>query len=212
VYCPRCGTPNEPDDRFCSSCGSPLQASPAPKEHRSFRTQAAHAFGTTRKARLISLATAAALTIAIVALISLKPSGDSGQRDAYTVAADRLCLDAKHRIVAVEQRSTRDSGTTGTGSFAAGLVPVVETWRLDFGKLRAPADRIEAARDLNAALLAVEIQIARLARAASLGVENKTLAAARSADESTATVEKAVAALDLTDCAQATIGLPVKQG
>lgn len=150
--------------------------------------------------------------IAIAAFISLKPSGDSAQRDAYTVAADRLCLAAKHRIVTVEQRSIRDSGPTEAASFAAGMVPVVEGWRSEFGELRVPANRIEAARNLNTALLAVEIHIAKLARAASQGVESKTLAAAKAADESTATVEKAVAALDLTDCARATIGLPIKRG
>jgi hypothetical protein len=212
VHCPRCGTPNEPGDRFCSACGASLEPSAAPVERRSARDRLSRVIGTTRRARLVSIATAVAVAAAVAAFIALKPSGHSIPRDAYTIAADRLCLDAKGEIISAEQRFGRP-GTRDTSAFAHELVPIVEAWRSKVGKLAVPPDRVELARELEAALLEAEIQIAALARVAAKGNEKVTLVSARRADAASAGVEEAVAALGLTQCANATIGFsPAPEG
>jgi zinc-ribbon domain len=207
VDCPRCGTPNEPGDRFCSSCGAGLGASSAPQEQLSARERAGRLVGTTRKARLVTAATALAFVVAIVAFIALKPSDDSIPRDAYTVAADRLCLAAKGEIVAVERRVDSQSGEVDTGGFARELVPIVATWRSQLKELVAPSDRTEQAQELEAALLNAEVQIGKLARVAAEGSQGEILAAAKGADGASAAVEEAVSSLGLSHCANATIGL-----
>ena len=115
MYCPRCGTPNEPADRFCSACGAALKDTSSPGEKRSLRQGLALLAGDTRKARVISAATVGAIAVAIAAFIALKPSADGIPRDAYTIEAERICLNAKQRIVTAER-----SGRAST--FAAALV------------------------------------------------------------------------------------------
>jgi hypothetical protein len=206
VHCPRCGTPNEPGDRFCSACGAALRGPSTPQEPPSPRERIGRLLGATRKARLLTAATAAALIIAVIAFIDLKPAKDTTPRDAYTIAADRLCLDAKSEIVAVERHFSRRPGARDTSTFAMELVPIVATWRSQFGALHAPKDRIESAQLLEAALLEAEVQIAGLARVAARGDKNKTLESAKRADAASTGVEEAVSALGLSRCAAATIG------
>lgn len=199
MHCPRCGSPNESNDRFCSACGASLQEASTPKRRRSLRERALGLVGTTRKARLISIATAGAIVLAIVALIALKPSEETIPRDAYTRAAERFCLDAKHQIVAAER-----SGNPTT--FAAALVPVVALWRSRLQELSVPGDRIEQAEGLETSLREVEIRLAQLARTATTSNRAAILASAERAEAATAQVEEAVAALGLERCAEATIG------
>jgi hypothetical protein len=168
--------------------------------------------GTTRKARLVSAGIAAALIIAIAAFAVLKPAKDEIPRDAYTIAADQMCLEAKHQIVAVEQRSVKGSEPGHPGSFAQALVPIVGAWRSQFQELIVPSDRVEEARQLAAALLGAEIAIAKLARTAAHGDEKAVLVAAKQADGATAQVEEAVSSLGLTECASAAIGFSPSQG
>ncbi|HEX5713707.1 MAG TPA: zinc-ribbon domain-containing protein, partial [Solirubrobacterales bacterium] len=94
MHCPRCGTPNEPGDRYCSSCGAALEQAGESKQRTGGRDRLDRLIGTTRRARIITAATAIALIVAIVAFIALEPEDDSIPRDSYTVAADQLCLDA----------------------------------------------------------------------------------------------------------------------
>ena len=204
MYCSRCGTPNQPGDRFCSSCGAGLGSTETSAQGPSPRERIGRLVGTTRKARLVSAGTAAALTVAVVGFVVLKPTKDEIPRDAYTIAADRICLEAKRRIVAVEQSSVRGSDP---GGFAQALVPAVGTWRSQFGRLVVPTDRTEEARQLAAALLEAEIGIAKLARSEARGDKRAVLAAAKRADEATSRVEEAVSSLGLDECASATIGI-----
>jgi uncharacterized Zn finger protein (UPF0148 family) len=203
VHCPRCGTPNEAGDRFCSSCGAALQAPKDPKERISIRERAVRIVGTTRKARLITAATAIALTVAIAAFIALKPSEDTIPRDGYTIAADQLCLEAKGDIVAAERRAA----AKGTSAFAEELVPIVASWRSRFEALAVPSDRTEQAQQLEGALLEAEAKIGGLARVAATGDRAEILASAKRSDAASAGVEAAVASLGLSECASATIGL-----
>jgi rRNA maturation endonuclease Nob1 len=208
VYCPRCGTPNEPGDRFCSSCGATLKKDSAPREQLSFRDRIGRVAGTTRKARLTTAATAVALVVAVVAFIALKPNEETIPRDAYTIAADRLCLDAKRGIVAAERRA----GQGDTSAFAQELVPVVANWRSRFGKLHVPRNRTEEAQNLEAALLEAEIRIAGLGRVAQRGNEKEIVESAKQADAASAGVEEAAASLGLSHCAAATIGFSASSG
>jgi uncharacterized Zn finger protein (UPF0148 family) len=205
VYCPRCGTPNEPGDRFCSSCGAGLKKAGTEKRQRSPREQIGRLVGTTRKTRLISAATAGAIVVAVVGFITLKPSEDAIPRDAYTIAADRLCLTAKQQIVAVERS---DDATT----FAAALVPIIASWRSQFQELVVPGDRVDRAVELEAALRNVEIQLARFARTTARGNRKAILASGEQAEAATGRVEEAVSSLGLSQCAEATIGFSSKSG
>jgi Double zinc ribbon len=203
VHCPRCGTPNEPGDRYCSSCGATLKAPSDPGEPVSTRERLGRLLGTTRKARLITVATVIAILVAVAAFIALDPAEDEIPRDAYTVAADRLCLDSKRSIVVIE----RSFAAQGPAAVARELVPVIAAWRSQLNDLNAPADRKDLARELEAALLQTEVQIAGLARIAKGGETRQIVAKAREADAASTEVEEAVAALGLSECAEAAIGL-----
>lgn len=206
MYCPRCGTPNEPGDRFCSSCGAGLRdTSKSPSETPTRREWIAGVIGTTRRARAITLGTLLALVIAVVSFIALEPaSDDSIPRDAYTIAADRMCVDAKRQIVAAERRSLRHPGRNGPGNLARALVPIVAGWRSEFRALAAPSDRADLAQDLSAGLTEVEVRIAALALAGE--DRNRTAARARRVDAASTQVEAAIASLGLGECADRAIG------
>lgn len=203
MHCPRCGTPNEPGDRYCSSCGATLKGSEEPREQISPRQRLEGLVGTTRRARLITGLTVAALLVAVAAFIAIDPAEDEIPRDAYTVAADRLCLDSKRSIVAIE----RSFAAQGPGAVARELVPVVAAWRSQLHELQVPADRKDLARQLEAALLQAEVQIAGLARVAHGGEKRRIVAKARKADVASSEVEAAVSGLGLSECAEAAIGL-----
>jgi hypothetical protein len=208
VYCPRCGTPNEAGDRYCSACGATLKDASEPKEQLSPRQRLARIFGTTRKARIVSAGTVFALLVAVVAFVALKPEEESIPRDGYTIAADELCLHAKGEILAAERRAN----AIGTGTFAHALVPIVASWRGQFEALSVPPDRVEQAEALEGALLEAEAKIAGLARVAADGARKEVVASAEEADAASAQVEEAVVGLGLSECASATIGLSGNNG
>jgi len=207
VYCGRCGTPNEPGDRFCSACGAALPGSSAPQAEKvSTRERIGRLAGTSRRARLVSAGTAVALAVAIVAFIVLKPAKDQIPRDAYTVAADRICVEAKEQIVAAEKQAIGGSTSASAPGFAQELVPVVSRWRSRFQQLSVPSDRLEAATRLRSALLGTEIDIAKLARAEAGGERAEIRATAEKADKATSQVEGAISSLGLDECASEAIG------
>jgi zinc ribbon protein len=206
MKCPRCGTPNEPGDRYCSSCGAQLTADPQPKEEVPTRERLQRLIGGTPRARWTTAATVLAIVVAVVAFIALKPSEESIPRDAYTVKADRICLESKRSIAAVEQKFTQQ-GQGSVAEVARELVPVVAAWRNEMDELAAPSDRTELAGELEGALLEAEVQIGGLARAASGGGKRETLAKAKDAEAASAAVEEAVEALGLSHCAEVAIGL-----
>lgn len=160
-------------------------------------------FGTTRKARLISATTLAALVIAVIAFIAIAPSDDGEiPRDRYTLANERICLEAKQQIVA----ASKVSGP----AYARLLVPVVVRWREQVAELKTPADRVEKTQALDDALREVEIELATLARVGEEGDRALALASAKRADNATAEVEQAVAELGLSECATETIGFQAR--
>jgi hypothetical protein len=163
--------------------------------------------GGDRRTRLVTGATVAALAIAVIAFIALRDDEDEAlPRDAYTVAADRMCIAAKRQIVAVERAGLQgDAPDTATG--ARNLLPVVAEWRSEFDALKVPSDRLDQARQLDAALQEVEGRIGALARAAARADHQELLARAEAAEDASAGVEKAVSALGLSRCSGLAIGL-----
>ena len=148
-----------------------------------------------------------ALAIAVVAFFALGED-DEGTipRDSYTIAADQMCVAAKRQIVAVQRERLRGE-TPDTATGARNLLPVVSEWRSDFDALQVPSDRLEQARDLDAALQEVERQIGALARIAASSGREEILARAKEADEASTVVEEAIADLGLSNCSRLTIGL-----
>ena len=206
MHCPRCGTPNEPGDKFCSACGAALREPSTPQERLSPRGADQRALGTTRKAQLVTAATVAALVTAVIAFIALKPAEDTIPRDAYTIAADRLCLDAKSEIVAVERRFSRQTGPHDTSTFAGNWCPLSPPGIRNSGRCLLPKTGSKVHNCWKRPLLEAEVQIAGLARVATRGGKKKTLESAKQADAASAGVEEAVSALGLSRCAAATIG------
>jgi hypothetical protein len=207
MYCSRCGTQNEPGDRFCSSCGASLQdGDEERKPQRSLRQRLTALVGTSRNAQLTTLGTVVALAVAIAAFIVLKPAAeDSGEipRDSYTIAADNMCVGAKQKIVAVEREAL---GGEGGDTALARLVPVISGWRGEFEAMRVPTDRVEQARHVSEALRQVEIQLSGLTLAADEGKSGGAVASATKVDEASTKVEAAISELGLTHCARQTIG------
>jgi hypothetical protein len=159
---------------------------------------------------MVSAVTAGAIVVAIVGFIALEPAEDSIPRDAYTIAADRMCVEAKRQIVTTERQALDQSA--GTGDFARMLVPIVTKWHSEFAAMRAPQDRTDQVLALNAALQEAGIQIAALALTADKGEERRTLQQARRVDATTAGVETAIADLGLERCASQTIGFSRTKG
>lgn len=205
MHCPRCGTPNEPGDRFCASCGTAL-AKTDPKPKRSWRQRLSELAGTDRRTRLITGVTVAALVVAVIAFVALgEDDEETIPRDSYTIAADRICIAAKRQIVAVERAGLRGkSPDTATG--ARTLLPVVAEWRSEFDALEVPADRIARARELDAALQEVEARIGALARVAAEVDRAELLSRAKAAEKASAGVEEAVSDLGLSHCSRLAIG------
>lgn len=151
--------------------------------------------------------TVLAVLVAIAAFIALRPAGEGTiPRDAYTLAAERICVNGKRQIVAAEQSALSGQGRNDEATLARSLVSVVATWRAELQAITVPSDRIDQANDLAAALQAVEIQVAKLALVADTSDRAKTVAQARRVDAETARVESAVAALGLEECAREIIG------
>lgn len=154
---------------------------------------------------MVSAATIVAVIVAVIAFIALGEDKEKTiPRDAYTIAADKMCIGAKRQIVAAE------NGGLGAGATGARrLLPVISEWRSEFDALRVPSDRVEEAQALDAALKEVQLRIAGLARVAS-GNRKQILAQAQAADEASSEVEEAVAALGLSHCSRLTIGFANK--
>jgi hypothetical protein len=202
VHCPRCGTENEPGDRFCSNCGATLGRAEKPAEQLPIGERIKRLVGTSRRSQLITIGTVVAIVVAIVAALAL-PANEGGEipRDAYTIAANRICVNSKKEIGDAGSRALANTPNgADPGEYARSLVPIVAQWRVDFNGLDVPDDRTEQANALNGALLEVEVQASSLALAAKRGAADLPARAQR-VDQLTEGVETAIANLGLDECA-----------
>jgi zinc-ribbon domain len=214
VLCPRCGTENEAGDRFCSSCGASLRKPAADdKERRTLRERFGGLAGPTRQARIVTALTALALLVAVAAFIALDPAEDENDipRDAYTIEAEAVCLDAKREIIAAQGQGPEDAAGSGPGAFAAALVPVTGDWRAGLEELAVPPDRTEEAGELDRALREVQIELAQLALVPA-GEGREALARAEEVDLASIRVEEAIDDLGLSACGRRAIGIRASNG
>jgi hypothetical protein len=178
-------------------------------ERRSSDTGIGKLAGKNRSARLLTVGTAIALIVAAVAFLALpSDEGDDIPYDAYTRAADRVCVAEKQAIVAAGQKALAEGGGGAQlAAYAGGLVPVAVEWRSSLDGLVPPADRAELADDLSLALRRVAVEAGALARVARDLGQKAALARANEVDAATAEVERAVAGLGLKRCANLKIGV-----
>lgn len=199
MYCPRCGAQNQADNRFCVSCGSEL-SSPSPQSPISPRERIRRLLGTTPKARMLSAATAVALVVAIAAFVALKPSeGDATPEDAFTRAADRLCVEEKGRVATLEKQVLQQ-GAGNISAFASALVTVLTQWRFGIQDLPATTADLEASGPLDSALLDVLIRAGALARVARTGSQAEIAKEAQLVDEASVEVDRQIEQLGLDRC------------
>jgi hypothetical protein len=212
VYCPRCGAHCKTGTKFCSSCGETLDAGLPAKavEKRRLRDRLAKMAGENRTARLLTAGTAVAAVVVVAAFLAL-PSDDGADEipyDAYTRAADRLCVAEKQAIVAAGQAALAESGGVAQlAAYAGGVVPIVVEWRSSIEDLSAPADRAEQAENLSQALRRVAVEAGATARVARTLGQKAALVRANEVDAATAEVEEAVDELGLRRCANLRIGV-----
>lgn len=197
MYCPRCGSPNEPDDRFCASCGATLRATETKPEAGSKATGLARLVGGDRKTRTLTALTALAIIVAIAGFIAISSEEQSIPRDGYTLSAERICLNAKRQIVSTANADREQ--------FARRLVPIVVRWREQLDELAPPRDRLDEVATLDGALREMEIDAAALARRSAGESRRLVLAGARRAEAASAEVENAIDLLGLSECAAARI-------
>ncbi len=208
MFCPRCGTENDAGNRFCVSCGTELAkvSTAEPAEKPSLRERFGQLIGSSRRARLISAATAAALVVAAIGFLALKPDEDSSvPQDSYLRGLDASCVEEKERISSLELE-TLGKRQPDIEEFASLLVRVVTEWRVGLQNDPPSALHAEGVAALEAALLDVLIKAGALARVTREGKPAREIAArAQAIDVATAEVERAIQILGLERCANVTV-------
>lgn len=204
MFCPRCGTGNDAGNRFCVSCGSELAkvsaGEPAPSP--SLRQRLRNLVGTSRRAQLLSVATAAAIVVAVVAFIALEPNEGGESSDPYLQQLDRSCVAEKERLSSLEAE-TLGRRPPNLEEFASVLVTIVAEWRSNLKQTPPPAFDREGVEALEAALLKTVIESATLARLVREQAGTGSIAAQSNAvDVATKEVNGTIAELGLEACAE----------
>lgn len=200
VYCPRCGTENRSENRYCIECGSELAQGTASAARLPARARLRGLLGTTRQARLLTAATILAAVLGIAAFIALKADSEGGP-DAFMRSLDKACLEEKERIAALEHEAT-PSNPESIAAFATQLVALVEEWRLNLAQNPPPASHAEDVRLLDSRLREVLIEAGALARVAQAGDPRRVVSQARAVDETTRRADRAMEELGLTACSE----------
>jgi hypothetical protein len=157
--------------------------------------------GTTRRSRMVTLATVGALLVAVAAFIALAPTDDNDvPQDALTRALDARCVQHKTAIAAAQQQALTAGTLTAVSRYGEWIVPLAGEWRKELNSAVVPADRAEPVGGLSAALLEVEIEAATLARAARESNRRELATAAARVDVATSHVEDAIHSLQLERC------------
>ena len=154
---------------------------------------------------MLTAGTVAAVAVALGAFALLKPS-EEDKMDAFTRAADKICVDGKRQIAAIEARAVHED-STNVVAFARALLVAVEEWRLDQGLSNAPPTHASNADALDSALLDLLIWTGALARVAAHGGPPPNLAAAaRRVELATKRVDRAAEVLGLQRCVDFSVG------
>jgi hypothetical protein len=204
VHCPACGTEVEKGDRFCVNCGASLPADDAaPSEPVPLRARVAQLIGTTRRARILTLATALAFVIAIAAFLALEPADDEPS-GTYAATLDRSCVEAKRQIAMAQ---AADAGGRGeVERYAQELVRIAARWRASIAQAAQAPGATDPAAALDSALREVEVEAALVARTARAGREKALVAQAERADLASGRVEDEIDALALQRCSAIGLG------
>jgi hypothetical protein len=199
VFCPRCGTENAADNRYCVSCGHQLGAR-AEVPAKGLGERVRDVFGRSRKELLITAGTLAAILVAVVSLISLDP--DEVSDDDEPVAppeADAACVEAKE-AVARAATTAGPAEATAFQSYAAELIAAMLEFRRT---VRESGVSGEAATELDASLRDAAIEAGGLARLAREGEDRAALVEQASRiEDATTRADEAIEQLGLTTCAE----------
>jgi hypothetical protein len=211
MFCPRCGAESDEGSRYCASCGAelPKKAKAADSEGAatgsSLGERLEGLIGRDRRTRIVTLGTAAAILIAVVAFLAIDASNEEGSevpQDAYTRSADAACVQHKAEIAEARRTALAGGGLPAVGRYADSLVPIAGEWRQELNRSSAPADRAETVDALEAALLEVEIEAGTLARVARESDPREVTEVAAQVDAATVNVEATIDSLGLQRCAQ----------
>jgi hypothetical protein len=216
MYCPRCGAEQNEGARYCASCGHELpgkEASSSSGEgNDGLRASLGRLIGRDRRTRLLTLGTALALVVAVIAFFALDPSDDEEEttvpQDAFTRELDAACVRHKGEIAAAQRAAIEQGGVVASARYAESFVPIAGEWREELGRAVVPADRTELVDDLDGALLEVQIEAGAFARALRERNKKESATTAGSLEAATENVEAAIAALELERCSR----LRISQG
>lgn len=204
MFCPRCGAETEGSARYCAECGASLpRAGERSEPKRSIGGRLAALVGGTRRERIVTASTVAAVVIAGAAFFALDTGeddeSDAGDRLAVADvrAADAACVEAKQTIRRSAARALRsaEGDPRAVETYSADLLRAVVEFRSQVAALEGGA----ALERLDRALRALAIEagaLSRLARERPRAIEAQAVAV----DGATSEVEAATAELGLDGC------------
>lgn len=211
VFCPHCGAKNDAGNRFCVGCGSELaQGSRNAPGARSPRERIGAVLGTSRRARLTTAATAAAIVVAVAAFLTFEPSEDEAATGPFAHRLERVCVEKKGTIAALGRETVRQR-PPDLATYAGALVAIVAEWRLALTEIPPPPEQAAEVRAFDMALLDVLIEAGALGRAVREGETADAVARAREIDLASARIDAAAENLRLEECANLSVA-PVGDG
>jgi hypothetical protein len=205
MHCENCGAEVSKGARYCAGCGAPLGVK-RPSRSVDWRERLAVLAGRTRRERLLAAGTVLFIVLAVAAFALLDTPNDGIPRDAFTLTAEKQCLQAK-RVVEKQRQATATAPQNGAArSFTDAVLSAVTDWRIALDGLQVPADRAREVKALDDSLLELIIRLGALSEAEDQGQGANVPTLTAAAEESTAGVEAAVKNLGLTDCAAVSLG------
>jgi hypothetical protein len=168
--------------------------------------------GRDRRTRLLTIGTALALVVAVVAFLALDSGSEEEEptvpQDAFNRELDTACVGHKGEIAAAQRAALEQGGVAAGVAYAEAFVPIVGEWREELGRAATPVDRTELVDSLDGALLEVQIEAGAFARVLRERSKRELPTSAANLEAATENVEAAIAALELERCSR----LRISQG